>query len=51
MKTKGLLARTAVGAVGALMLTGMAGVAIAAEVSDDEVDVTSTSRRCRRWAR
>ena len=39
MKTKGLLARTAVGAVGAMMLTGMAGVAIADELQADDVDV------------
>jgi len=40
VKNKSLLARTAVGALGGIMLVGMAGVAFAAEVEDDTVDVT-----------
>lgn len=39
MNTKGLLARAGVGALGALLLTGAAGAAIADEVDDTAVDV------------
>jgi len=42
MNRKALLVRTAVGAVGGLMLVTMAGVAFAAEVDNDDVDVTVT---------
>src|SRR5690625_2022019 len=40
MKNKGLLTRAGVGAVGALLLTGVAGAAIADEVGSNEVDVS-----------
>ncbi len=39
MNTRGLLARTAVGAAGGMLLIGVAGAAIADEVAGDEVDV------------
>src|SRR5690625_2488870 len=39
MNKKGLLTRAGVGAVGALLLTGAAGAAIADEVGSNEVDV------------
>ena len=42
MNKKSLLARTAVGALGGMMLVGMAGVAFAAEVDDDAVEVNVT---------
>ncbi|NYD68276.1 hypothetical protein [Agromyces atrinae] len=42
MKTKELLARTALGALGGAMLVGMAGVAVAAELEADDVAVNVT---------
>lgn len=39
MNSKGLLARAGIGAVGATMLVGVAGVAIADEVDDGQVEV------------
>lgn len=40
MKTSGLLARAAAGAAGGVLLLGVAGAALAAEVGTDEVDVS-----------
>ena len=39
MNKRGLLTRTAVGAIGGMLLLGVAGAAIADEVSNDQVDV------------
>jgi hypothetical protein len=39
MNKRGLLARTAVGAIGGMLLLGVAGAALADEVGDDQVDV------------
>jgi type 1 fimbria pilin len=40
MNKRGIFARTAVGALGGMMLIGVAGVAIADEIEGDDVDVT-----------
>lgn len=40
MNKRGLLARTAVGAIGGMLLLGVAGVAIADEIGNDQVDVS-----------
>ena len=42
MNKRGLIARTAAGAVGGILLIGVAGAAIADEVGSDEVDVNVT---------
>jgi len=42
MNKRGLFARTAVGALGGMLLVGMAGVAVADELDDDDVAVNVT---------